>query len=350
MAVQTMAKLEEDGVRKKLMATLVVFTLALSALVCGCSSSPANGGKPPVPANSGITDKEWDLVLKMDGLIRQWNSAYENVRLAEQEKITKDLQKLVDNNFEFTAGLLARDDVELQVVAAGAIGYSRDKRALPALLAALDDSKTEVRQTACGGIGILGDKTTPIEPLLKLLSSDAAGVRQSAAFAIMRTLEPGKDKGAFNAVVAGLRDTDMRVRNECVRTLGVIGNKDAIPHLLVTLKDDDWLVRLNSAIMLTLFKDYSTVESLILALNDSDRRVRRNVRDALKCLTGEDNGDEPALWRQWWKNNKDRYLKAVQPKEQLKTPEQEKQPALPPAEQPKPSNPEKAPQEPPQAK
>ncbi|PLY04439.1 MAG: hypothetical protein C0624_05720, partial [Desulfuromonas sp.] len=52
-----------------------------------------------------------------------------------------------------------------------------------------------------------------------------------------------KDPAAEHALVAGLQDTDWRVRMNAAMALGPLGTEIAVPKLRITLEDDERVVR-----------------------------------------------------------------------------------------------------------
>ena len=63
------------------------------------------------------------------------------------------------------------------------------------------------------------------------------------------------------------------------------------------------IIRQRAARILGSLKDPAAVEALIEALEDRDREVRSAAAGALREITGQDLGSDPAAWRRWQRTN-----------------------------------------------
>ena len=104
----------------------------------------------------------------------------------------------------------------------------------------------------------------------------------------------------------GQLDTDMRVL--AIQHLGKQGGNDEVfKALLRALNDSSWRIRDAAAIALV-EADTPNEDQLIIALiNDLARetgKMRKVIADALKKITGIDNGTDPDKWIDWFKNKK----------------------------------------------
>ena len=64
-------------------------------------------------------------------------------------------------------------------------------------------------------------------------------------------------------------------------------------------------VRATAASALGSIGDQYSVEPLIPMLRDEDPSVRRESAAALSTITGQDFGEEPGRWQEWWEENQD---------------------------------------------
>ena len=81
-----------------------------------------------------------------------------------------------------------------RATAAEVLGYSRDQRAVPPLIAALQDDHAAVRKAAAEALGQLGDARA-VDPLVAALQDESREVREGAAWALgwlgdARAVEP----------------------------------------------------------------------------------------------------------------------------------------------------------------
>ena len=142
--------------------------------------------------------------------------------------------------------------------AAQALGLSRERAAVPDLITALDDDAIEVRTSAAYALGLIGDRTAArrllevvdrpdagipsgitagalvgmgieiADDLLAALASERAGERLVAAYV--------SGVGSFTRSLPQLRelltgDSDVTVREEAGRAIGVIGGADDVAVL-----------------------------------------------------------------------------------------------------------------------
>ncbi|MGC8843937.1 MAG: hypothetical protein ACP5QS_08355, partial [bacterium] len=76
--------------------------------------------------------------------------------------------------------------------------------------------------------------------------------------------------------------------------------------LLSSLKDEDTLIR-QLAVSGLVNIGKSSVEPLIAFLREEkDEIALRYAASALRAITKQDFGLDPAKWQEWWKENKDK--------------------------------------------
>ncbi|HEY0191363.1 MAG TPA: HEAT repeat domain-containing protein [Kofleriaceae bacterium] len=162
---------------------------------------------------------------------------------------------------------LAQGSAKARVAAAHALGDLEDpaeqRRAVEALIRALDDDRPEVRAEACASLGDLGDASA-VPLLIKRLADGSAAVRQTSAIALgsigdaagfeplAEALHGGPADLRFQAatslaeidqarayapLAAALDDADPQVVSAAALSLGAIGDKQAGPLLAARLAD-----------------------------------------------------------------------------------------------------------------
>ncbi len=250
-----------------------------------------------------------EFLVALDDRIREWNQAHERFEFQEEQRLSIDIRRAVNQRMEFLVHVLGSSDLEGRLVAASALGFSGDRAAVEPLLGAASDENTEVRTNALYSIGVLGNRETPMEPLLAALRDRSGEVRAAAAFAIGGTVGPGDDRGSYDALLAALKDEEWKVQNHAVRALGVIQRPDTVPHLLAgPLRNPAYLVRLNTAAVLAIYKAPTSIEPLIETLMDQDPRVQKMAAFTLEKITGESYGNDRAKWLNWWREASERFL------------------------------------------
>jgi HEAT repeat protein len=169
--------------------------------------------------------------------------------------------------------------VKTQVAAAIKERALKDKEAIKALVASLDDKDAGVRSQAMNVLASLGSAALP--SLMEGLKSDNAGVRQMAIGALAKM---GKDaQPAVPEVAKLLKDPEDGVRTEAMKFMQASG-KDVLDLFIDQLKDEDAATRLAGAAGLAELgpKAAKGVPVLTAALADSDPRVRFQSLLALK--------------------------------------------------------------------
>jgi hypothetical protein len=138
------------------------------------------------------------------------------------------------------------------------------------------------------------------ELILPLLHDENAAVRRSAVTDLSRL----GDRRSVEPVIGALEDTSLEVRQAAVVTLGVLGDERAAEPLFGLLADPR--LGASAAEALANIGSARAVEPLIdaLALMSAQGRPADADRTAaaLRRLTGQNLGDDPARWRQWWKS------------------------------------------------
>jgi len=130
-------------------------------------------------------------------------------------------------------------------------------------------------------------------------------------FSAAYTLGKIGDPRAITPFIEALGDDNPDVRRAAARGLGTIGDKRAIEPLIAALKDME--VRVYAAGALGRLGDRRAIEPLLAALGDDNPDVRQCAAVALKKLTGQDFGRDPAAWRAWWEANRERILEEFAP-------------------------------------
>ena len=104
------------------------------------------------------------------------------------------------------------------------------------------------------------------------------------------------DKAEYSVdyLIKALADEDYQIRKDCVKALGLIGDKRAVEPLIETLEDLDSAVRINSAKALGLIGDKRAVEPLIETLEDYDYFLSRKSAKALG-LIGDKRAIDPLI-------------------------------------------------------
>lgn len=162
---------------------------------------------------------------------------------------------------------LRAEDLETRQAAAVALGRIGDRRATPALVAALEDRELAV--VAAGALARVGDSAA-FEPLVRLLGDREPAIRQAAVAALNSIGDPRMPA----RVSALLADPDRTVRESALRIAGYFGYSQCLAEVLACCDDADDSVRRTAVEQLAFFEDSATASALLAALSDAVPAVR----------------------------------------------------------------------------
>jgi HEAT repeat protein len=186
---------------------------------------------------------------------------------------------------------LGSGSAKARAQAAHALGDLADPveraRAVPALIAALDDDRPEVRAEACASLGELGDGAA-VAPLIKRLDDGQPGVRQAAAIALGTLRHPD----GFGPLVERLKEGSPDLRFQAATSLAEIDPTAAYDPLVAALGDADPQVLSAIALALGAIGDGRAVGHLARLAEHADPAVRFDAGYALAQL-GDGRGREP---------------------------------------------------------
>jgi HEAT repeat protein/beta-lactamase regulating signal transducer with metallopeptidase domain len=167
-------------------------------------------------------------------------------------------------------------DSDVRETAMAALAHKRDPRMFDAFVLALRDTNPDIREQAVFGLGQLRDKRA-IAPLTLALKDEKPDVREQAVFALgqLHAVE------AIDSITLALRDANADVREQAAFALGQIRDPRAIDPLTSALRDENADVREQAAFALGQLRNGKAVEALVIALKDSKADVREQAAFAL---------------------------------------------------------------------
>jgi HEAT repeat protein len=274
-------------------------------------------------------------------------------------------EDMVDLEFEpaipFLAEKLRREDGEAAAHCLPQYG----SLATPTVLAALNDSDADARRRALPAAAEMSDSRF-VDPLLNLLEDPDPKTRARACYAtarnwsrkfekpLLRLLydwERGVAQAAQYCLREHLRDIDLDATTlsailakdgpasllalQVLQTRGEVSEEDLKRLLSSTnlpvvssaftplrsklqLEDLDPLMtnslpmaRLMALGVLARMADKPAVGRIISMLHDPNEAIRWRVRSALRRLTGQKLGADPAAYEKWWAENKETYVPVI---------------------------------------
>ena len=284
---------------------IIPAALAVLYLLAGCYQAPVNGiNQSPSGRKPVFNQAEMDTIISLDALLKQWEKGFASGQEAEQKQVSDKIGDIAGRNMPLLERAM-NDDQGIKMVATLALGFSRQKEAIPMLLAAARDRDLLIRANAVFSLGMLGFKETPVEPLIAMLDDKEPSIRTTVAFALSRILRSDSDSAAvLEPLHRALNDQSPEVRREVIRALTSLARNESLPHLVRSLNDNDELTRINSARALAVINNPLAIEPLIMALTDAAPRVRAALIYALQEITGLDNGNDVKAWQEWWGKQK----------------------------------------------
>jgi len=265
-----------------LAATLLLFALGLSAcreqrpLDLDALAGQARGGDAEAcrqlvellgVTENGVNDRVYPLLVEVGPTMAPYllEQVANSDRIRREHVIAALGSLKVREAVAPIGAVLAATNLERRYIAAWALGEIAEPAGVPFLLAALDDSDSEVRKYttrsliklnraavpaliaylpsapergAAGAIRALGDIGDPAA--LSALLVQATGPNRLEAFLSLGKL---KEPRAQAVLVSGLLDRDWRVRMNAAMALGPVGGPDAVAPLQRTLNDPELVVR-----------------------------------------------------------------------------------------------------------
>jgi hypothetical protein len=266
-----------------------------------------------------------------------------------------------ENAFPFLAEKLRRDDGEVAAHCLPQYG----SLAVPTVVQALNDSDVAARKR---GLIVAAEISDPqfVAPVLKLMEDKDPGARKGACYAsqnnwnekfvgpLMRLLSDS-DRGIASAaqlcMQQHIRDVTLDsaslrkmlnedtlvslIALEVLQTRGEVSRADyvhlfsstnlpvlssaltpfrgklQVEELTPLMTNSLPMARLMALGALTRMANKAAVERIVSMLHDSNEAVRWRVRSALRRLTGQKLGADPAAYEKWWAENKDTYVPVV---------------------------------------
>lgn len=182
---------------------------------------------------------------------------------------------------------LAQGSPKARAFAAQALGdvteATEKRRAVDALIVALDDDRPEVRAEACGSLGELREPAA-LPMLLKKLDDGAPIVRQNAAIALGTIGHPD----AFDPLVTALREGPADLRFQAATSLAEVDGKRAYAPLVAALDDKDPQVVGAAALSLGAIGEAAAIPLLVARLDHAAVSARFDVGYALAELGAPD--------------------------------------------------------------
>jgi HEAT repeat protein len=190
------------------------------------------------------------------------------------------------------------DDSTRRAIAAKALAFSTDDRAVEALVGCLSEKgDPRLLTNATFALGELKSARTPAMPLIDLLSYPDPDVRNNTLLALFQTMEARRRAGgsvldpierteAMPLIEAALFEmNDPLIRGHAAACLGSIGDPRSVDALVNLLPDPDPFVRTRTAVAIGKIGDPKAITALVAVIDETPRGTPRDaVTTALRVL------------------------------------------------------------------
>jgi HEAT repeats len=290
--------------------------LAVTACASTSQSNDASDGAPerpigPIVEATNSPDAIGTLLAKLDASIRAWTTLMMTAETADERRkaslLEQNLMFLTHNRVDELVEQLETGPLYNQIVAAAALGFTRDPQAHSPLIAALENPNSDVVSNALLGIALLGRIDTPLERVCTLLrTSPDAWVRSNAAQCLSSLVRNGAQSECVLATArAGLADEEPVVRSQCALILANQLDTESIPSLEALLQDRVTLVGAASARAIAHIGAQSPAHkgaagrALTAAFSRTSDALRPHLLQSLIDLAGGSYGEAPEEWSAW---------------------------------------------------
>jgi HEAT repeat protein len=284
--------------------------LVVAALAAGgCSSTPSEA------------EREEALFLDLGLKLARFNGALEARDPLLVESTANELRSAVTADFPLVLAAAGSPDPHRRADAASALGFSRQRDAVPTLVAATGAADVETRANAAASLGMLAFHDTDPAPLIRLLDDPSSRVRGAALFGI-RSMADDRNAAALAApVLRMIEDTDALVRAEALLALAKLRRAEARePILAKSARDPDPLVRANAALAVGALGREAAVSTpqLIEMLRDEASKVVEAAWHALNRIHEKDLDRSYGTWREWYEDEIRHHYVCEDHKDQVK--------------------------------
>jgi len=251
------------------------------------------------------------FLADMSASIQAWShktlSATSRVDLRKQNLLEHHITQEARKRKEDLLYSLEAGPQHNRVIAAAALGFTRDPEVLSPLLDALEDPDPRLVGNALLGLTILEDPNTPTERIASILQYDKnSELRWSAAYCARTLVERGvRDEGLMEAGRAALLDSEPVVRAQCCLLLAILGDAESFDAMEALIRDSVPLVSAAAIGAIGVLGEKvperrgDCARALSNEIGADNRERRARARKSLIRLAGRDYGENLDQWRIW---------------------------------------------------
>jgi hypothetical protein len=271
--------------------------MLLAILVCvGCSS-----------VEEEQAESESLLVVRLNRRLVEYNNLHSNpiggmneAQIMKARQVKEELHHLSSRNYITLVNIALGDNVEKQVVAIAALGFTQRQDAMRVLVELLKRDETMILEPALAALGMLRYEQTPVERVAELTRHDNPRIRRNALFALSTILREGNHRGALDHIHKATEDGDWYVRYQAYRAIARIGAAESESIVVDKgMADDRVEVKLQAIACLAYIPGESFYETLVETLKDRNTMVVQTAAAVLREVTGNEFGSSFSAWNSW---------------------------------------------------
>lgn len=294
---------------------------SLSIVLCAACASTSSTQETSIQdeltlpgdrARSRMVEQPLGFFLRdINGDIRGWTQLTMTARSEEDRRKAELLEQTIarrsNERIDELIHELESGPRSHRVIAASALGFTGDEKALSPLLSALEDPDPEIQSNALLGLRLLNVEATPLTRICELMRyGEDSWIRSNAASCLSTLTNAGaRADCVLECARYGLADPEPVVRSHSSLILATLVDASSIGEMADLLDDEVPLVR--SAAMRSLAyvgtKDLTTkanaAKSLVGAYIRSSGKERWKYVQALQQISGRPYGDDEEEWTDW---------------------------------------------------
>lgn len=201
--------------------------------------------------------------------------------------------------------MLRDKDKRVRITVLSIIGSVQDSAWFDSLGDLSADADEEIRNRTLRILKNLADKNQMKDQLARLMLNNLRASDPAVQAEAIQMLSLLGMKEMWIEIAPMLRSSEPNVRSAAAQALTNFSSLEAADDVVAaTAAERDRTVKAHLATALQKLRPIKAVEHLIPWLRDSDPEVQRIAEATLRVLTGENLGNDPDKWRDWWDKNR----------------------------------------------
>lgn len=251
------------------------------------------------------------LLVTLDHEITAWNNLFLSAQTETDRAKARNLEKsIMTTTFNRRGEILEQLEsgpLTNRIVAAAALGFTRDPAVQGPLLAALDDPESQVVSGALLGLWLLGREDTPLDRIsAQLTGGETEEVRTNAALCLSTLVKAGaRSPSAIPALRIGLLDRAPTVRAHCALALAELGDTESFQAIADMMTDTTTLTAAAAARAVSFLATQDgklrgkAARAMVGAWIRADEPAKTSIFRSMVELSGTNYGTDEQEWAKW---------------------------------------------------